>query len=59
MENKKAIATRIHVIIAIRHPAAFVNSLMRKGWNFNFQEMAGQAEFMRMFPQFEHQIIEL
>lgn len=35
-----------HVIISIRHPAAFVASLKVKGWNFPFDHFIGQPFLM-------------
>lgn len=33
-------------IISIRHPAAFVDSLVRKKWSFNFGNLANQPDLM-------------
>jgi hypothetical protein len=35
------------VVIVVRHPLAFVSSLKRLGWNFNFQDLLAQPLLMR------------
>lgn len=35
------------VVVLIRHPAAFVNSIMRLKWRFDFNHMLSQRELMR------------
>ena len=35
------------VVIAVRHPLAFVSSLKRLGWQFNFQDLLAQPLLMR------------
>lgn len=37
------------VVFTIRHPAAFVSSLKRLGWTFNFSHLLGQPLLMRDF----------
>ena len=37
------------VVIAVRHPAAFVSSLKRLNWPFNFQDLLDQPLLMRDF----------
>lgn len=37
------------VVVAIRHPAAFVSSLKRLNWPFNFQDLLDQPLLMRDF----------
>lgn len=49
-----------HVIITVRHPAAFVASLKVKNWTFDFNHLAGQKNLMaqqRLGP-FEKQVIQ-
>lgn len=36
----------MEVVILIRHPAAFVNSLLRVGWGFDFDELLRQDRLM-------------
>jgi hypothetical protein len=36
-----------HVVITVRHPAAFVNSLKRLNWPFDFQDLLNQPLLMR------------
>ncbi|MCW5877407.1 MAG: glycosyltransferase [Anaerolineales bacterium] len=36
-----------HVVIVLRHPAAFVSSLKRLGWQFNFNDLLVQPLLMR------------
>lgn len=33
-------------VVLIRHPAAFVNSVTKQGWRFNFQHLASQPELL-------------
>jgi glycosyltransferase involved in cell wall biosynthesis len=35
------------VVIVLRHPAAFVSSLKRLGWSFNFNDLLAQSLLMR------------
>lgn len=35
------------VVITVRHPAAFVSSLLRQGWRFNFNDLLDQPLLMR------------
>jgi hypothetical protein len=45
------------VVVLIRHPAAFVNSILRKGWDHPFGDFAAQPLLMRDFLSgFEDQI---
>lgn len=37
------------VVVAVRHPAAFVSSLKRLNWPFNFQDLLDQPLLMRDF----------
>jgi len=37
------------IVIAVRHPAAFVSSLKRLNWPFNFQDLLDQPLLMRDF----------
>lgn len=42
------------VVITVRHPAAFVSSLLRQGWRFNFSDLLDQPLLMRdWLAQFE------
>ena len=36
-----------HMVVCIRHPAAFVSSLVRLGWHFDFSNWLRQPLFMR------------
>ncbi len=36
-----------NVVVTVRHPAAFANSLKRLGWNFNFNDLLDQPLLMR------------
>jgi hypothetical protein len=42
-------ATALHcrIVITVRHPAAFVSSLKRLGWGFDFQDLLNQPYLMR------------
>lgn len=43
-----------HVIIVIRHPAAFVNSVKRLNWSFDFNELLKQPLLMnQLLPGYE------
>ena len=47
------------VVIVVRHPAAFVSSLKRLGWTFNFQHLLQQPLLMRdWLGPYEEQIRE-
>ncbi len=57
------------VVVLIRHPAAFANSLRRRGWRFNFNNLLRQDLLMRsrlaayrdeirLFVDQEHDIID-
>ena len=41
----------VEVVILIRHPAAFVNSLLRVGWRFDFDELLQQEALMDRYLQ--------
>lgn len=48
-----------HVIISIRHPAAFVTSLMQKGWDFDFRNFTNQPKLIsRYLNGYEAEISE-
>jgi hypothetical protein len=45
----------MHVVVLIRHPAAFVGSLKRKGWTFDFTNLTAQprliSSYLRSFAE--------
>jgi hypothetical protein len=44
------------VVVLIRHPAAFVNSLMRKGWDHPFSHFTEQPELMAQLEPYRHEL---
>jgi hypothetical protein len=48
-----------HVVIIVRHPAAFVSSLVRLNWSFDFCELLAQPLLMRdLLSRFQHEMVE-
>lgn len=48
------------VIVAVRHPAAFVNSLKRLGWSFDFNHLLNQPHLMHdLLAPFHDQMVEM
>ncbi|MEK6221079.1 MAG: hypothetical protein N2D54_02405, partial [Chloroflexota bacterium] len=48
------------VVITVRHPAAFISSLKRLGWSFNFNDLLNQRLLMRdWLASFEDEIKDL
>lgn len=48
------------VVIVLRHPAAFVSSLKRLGWRFDFQDLLSQPLLMRdWLDPFREQMMEM
>lgn len=44
------------IIVLIRHPAAFVSSILKANWSFDFNHFAHQPILMNELPQFEEKI---
>ena len=38
-----------HVVVLIRHPAAFASSILRLGWNFRFRQWSRQPALMETY----------
>lgn len=47
---------QMDVIVLIRHPAAFVNSILRKRWDHPFDHFTRQPQLMRELSSWEDQI---
>ncbi len=43
-------------VVMIRHPRAFVSSLLVKGWNFDFTNLSSQPKLMETLAPFREQI---
>ena len=49
----------MHIVITIRHPAAFVESLMRLDWQFDFSNLNNQDKLVEtFFPEYGHKLDE-
>lgn len=49
-----------HVIIIVRHPAAFVSSLVRLNWSFDFCDFLAQPLLMRdLLGKFQNEMVEM
>jgi hypothetical protein len=48
------------IIVIIRHPAAFVASLKRKGWTFDFTHFTQQPDLMRSIPiSYQNEVLDI